>query len=75
MYANIYVQYDYKHVKICTRGNNGRECIEIITEFIFMWWNYRFFQIYIHIKDIMKHIRHGHKERGAGVGFNKGEET
>lgn len=23
----------------------------------------------------MKHIRDGHKERGAGMGFNKGEET
>ena len=37
--------------------------------------HYRFFQIYIHIKNIVKRIRDGHKERGAGVGFNKDEET
>lgn len=35
--ANIYECYDYKHVKICTRENNERECAEMIVEFMLLW--------------------------------------
>lgn len=45
IHENTYVHNDYKPVKVCTRENNGRQCTETIIEFVFVWWNYRFFQV------------------------------